>query len=77
MRAMYFYGFSSFDDQKELPVVHPVVNHFYTFNQPVVGGELSIRSNLTSLNRKAPDFEAITQAAFSGSFCRHKRRSRT
>ena len=69
MRAMYFYGFSFFDDQKELPVVHPVVNHFYTFNQPVVGGELSIRSNLTSLNRKAPDFEAITQAAFSGSFC--------
>ncbi len=76
MRAMYFYGFSGVDDQKELPIVHPVVNHHYTFNQPVVGGELSVRSNLTSLSRKSPDFEAITQAAFTGSFCAHHRRSR-
>ena len=37
MRAMYFYGFTSVDDQKQMPVVHPVVNHEYTFDQPVAG----------------------------------------
>jgi LPS-assembly protein len=69
MRALYFYGFTSVDDQKQIPIVHPVINHEYVFNRPVVGGELSIRSNLTSISRDGPQFEAITAAAATGQFC--------
>ncbi len=69
LRAIYFYGFTGVDDQRELPIVHPVVNHHYTFNQPVMGGEVSVRSNLTSLSRRSPDYEAITAIAFGDSRC--------
>ena len=51
-RAMYFYGFSSVDSQKQIPIIHPIVDHDYTFNRPVFGGEVSVRSNLTSLSRE-------------------------
>jgi LPS-assembly protein len=69
MRAMYFYGFASEDDQRRLPVVHPVMDHSYTFDQPVLGGELSSRSNLTSLTRGAAAFDPVTQFAAAGSLC--------
>ena len=41
LRALYFYGFTSVDDQKQIPIVHPVLNHEYVFARPVLGGELS------------------------------------
>jgi LPS-assembly protein len=67
MRAMYFYGFSSADSQRQIPVVHPVIDHDYTANQPVFGGELSLRSNLTSLSRDSAFFDPInTNAAVNG-----------
>jgi LPS-assembly protein len=39
------------------------------FGSPILGGELSARSNLTSISRQGPDFEAITAAAAAGQFC--------
>jgi len=69
LRALYFYGFTSVDDQKQIPIVHPVLNHEYVFARPVVGGELSIRSNLTSVSREGPAFEAVTALAATGQFC--------
>ena len=69
MRAMYFYGFASVDDQKTIPIVHPVIDHDYTVGRPVFGGELSFRSNLTSLSRASASFDAITTAAVTGNFC--------
>ncbi|MCC6888855.1 MAG: LPS-assembly protein LptD [Hyphomicrobiales bacterium] len=69
LRAIYFYGFTSADDQKQIPIVHPVANHEYVFGTPVLGGETSIRSNLTSLSRQSPAFEAITAAAATGQLC--------
>ena len=38
-RALYFYGFSLSDDQKQIPVVHPVIDHDYVFKYPIMGGE--------------------------------------
>src|SRR6202048_1149626 len=38
-RTMYFYGLSPSDDQSQLPVVHPVIDHEYTFKNPILGGE--------------------------------------
>ena len=69
MRAMYFYGFTSVDNQRQSPIVHPVINHEYTFAQPILGGEVSVRSNLTSLSREAAAFDAITAEAFANGFC--------
>ena len=69
VRAMYFYGFSSVDDQKQIPIIHPVIDYDYMFGQPILGGELSFSSNLTSLTAQAADFDAITPAATSTALC--------
>lgn len=42
-------------DQERQPIVHPVVDHRYTVDQPVLGGELTVRSNVTSLSRGGSD----------------------
>ncbi len=47
-------GNTDFDN--ELPVVHPVVDYEYIFDNPVLGGQLSINSNFLSLSRSDPDF---------------------
>jgi LPS-assembly protein len=69
IRAMYFYGFSSADSQRQIPVVHPVMDHYYVFNQPVLGGELTLRNNLTSLSRDDAFFDPINLTAANGGFC--------
>jgi LPS-assembly protein len=69
MRAMYFYGFASTDDQKQIPVVHPVINYDYTVKPSVFGGELSFRGNLTSLSRESADFDPINALAAVGGLC--------
>jgi LPS-assembly protein len=42
-------------DQARQPIVAPVVDHHYIFDDPVFGGELSLTSNLTALNRGEND----------------------
>ena len=42
-------------DQNRQAIVAPVVDHEYIFDDPVMGGELSINSNLTALNREKDD----------------------
>jgi LPS-assembly protein len=69
VRAMYFYGFSESDVQSQIPVVHPVLDYNYTFGQPILGGELGYRINLTSLSREQASFEAINQTAINQSYC--------
>src|SRR5262249_18854917 len=68
-RAMYFYGFSSVDSQGQIPVVHPIIDHDYTANRPILGGEFSIRSNLTSLSREDPFFQPINPTAVANGYC--------
>jgi LPS-assembly protein len=69
VRALYFYGFTSVDDQKLVPIVHPVLEHDYTLGQPILGGELSFHSNLTSLTRDSAAFDPITQNAVTNGLC--------
>lgn len=69
MRAMYFYGFSSTDSQRQIPIVHPVVDHDYTANRPVFGGEFNVRSNLTSLTRDSAFFDPINTNAANNGLC--------
>jgi LPS-assembly protein len=68
-RALYFFGFSLSDDQKQIPVVLPVIDHDYTFKSPIFGGELSFHNNLTSLSRDTANFDPISQAAVNGNLC--------
>jgi LPS-assembly protein len=68
-RAMYFYGFSEADVQKQIPIVHPVVDYSYVFGRPVFGGELGYRVNLTSLSRDTASFDPITSFALVTGGC--------
>ena len=68
-RTLYFYGLSGFDDQGQLPIVHPVIDHDYVFNSPIFGGELSFHNNLISVSRETANFDAISQTALNGNLC--------
>jgi LPS-assembly protein len=60
VRSIYYYGFSTEDVQKQIPVIHPVMDYNYVFANPILGGELSYQMNLTSLSRNTSTFNAIT-----------------
>jgi LPS-assembly protein len=69
MRAIYYYGFSEADQQSQIPVIHPVIDYDYVFGQPVFGGELSYKTNFTSLSRGNADFNPISADAFANNLC--------
>ena len=69
IRGIYYYGYSQFDNQKEIPIIHPVMDYSYVVGQPVAGGELSYKVNLTSLSRDSASFEAITDTAMNTGLC--------
>ncbi|GJD94244.1 LPS-assembly protein LptD [Methylobacterium iners] len=59
-RAYYFKSLSSFDWQKEQPIVAPVIDYDKRLNGPdPLGGEVRFESNVTSLTREATDFQGI------------------
>jgi LPS-assembly protein len=68
-RTMYYLGMSGSDRQEELPIIHPVIDYSKTLAQPIFGGELSYRFNLTSLTRQEADFDPVTQNAFDFGLC--------
>ena len=68
-RAMYFYGFSASDVQKQIPVVLPVIDHDYTVDEPILGGELSFHNNLTSITRQSANFDPVSAQAISTGLC--------
>ena len=69
MRAMYFYGFAANENQKQMPIIHPIIDHDYTFNSPIFGGELNIRSNFTSMTRETAFFDPITSDPAKVALC--------
>jgi LPS-assembly protein len=69
VRSMYFYGFSESDVQKQLPVIHPVLDYMYTFDHPILGGELGYNINVTSLSRSQAEIDAINQAVTNTGAC--------
>jgi LPS-assembly protein len=68
-RTMYFYGFSEADVQRQIPIIHPVIDYANVFNRPVFGGELSFRANLTSLSRESVSYNPISGTAQSLGLC--------
>src|SRR5262249_11212571 len=67
--ARYFYGFSAFATQSQIPVVHPVLDYNSPSGQPILGGELSYRVTLTSLSRDEAAFDPINNMAFNKELC--------
>jgi LPS-assembly protein len=68
-RLLYFYGLSLADVQSQLPVVHPVIDYARVFGEPLLGGELSFRGNITSLSRQSADFDPVSQYALATNAC--------
>jgi LPS-assembly protein len=68
-RTMYFYGFSEADVQRQIPIVHPVIDYANVYNRPVFGGELSFKANLTSLSREAVSYNPISATAQTLGLC--------
>ncbi len=66
MRTLGFYGLSELDVNRQLPIIHPVIDYSYYFGNPVLGGELSYRINFTSMSRQDADFAPISSAAVLG-----------
>ena len=60
IRSIYYTGFSSLDDQKQIPVIHPVIDYDYVVKRPILGGELGFKTNFTSLSRDRADFQQIS-----------------
>ncbi len=69
IRSIYYYGLSEQDVQKQLPIIHPVLDYSNVVGQQVMGGELSYKINLTSLTRQQANFDPISQAAVNTGFC--------
>ena len=69
IRSIYYYGFSTADVQQQIPVIHPVIDYDYTFDHPIVGGELGYNINFTSLTRQQAEFDAINQTALNAGTC--------
>jgi LPS-assembly protein len=68
-RVMYFYGLSLADTQSQLPIVAPVIDYTYTFDHPILGGEVSFKSNIASISRETAEFDPITSTAISSGLC--------
>jgi len=69
IRSIYYYGFSQFDHQAQIPIIHPVLDYSNVLPQQLLGGEFSYKVNLTSLTRQQAEFDAITQTAQSTGVC--------
>lgn len=63
-RGYYFKGLSSFDWQKEQPIVAPVIDYDKRINGPgEIGGEVRFEANITNLTREATDFQGLPRTS--------------
>ena len=69
IRGIHYYGYSESDIQGTLPVILPVMDYAYTFDQAVLGGELGYTANLTSLRRALASFDPISTTAVDLGLC--------
>ncbi|MDP4025686.1 LPS-assembly protein LptD [Methylobacterium sp. NEAU 140] len=64
MRAFYFKGLSSFDWQKQQPIVAPVIDYDKRVNgPPEIGGEVRFQGNITSLTRETTQYQGLPRTA--------------
>jgi LPS-assembly protein len=66
-RTIYYLSLSG--NQQTVPVIHPVIDYSNVINSPIFGGEVSYKTNLTSLTREQAVFDPITQLASTNGLC--------
>jgi LPS-assembly protein len=66
-RAIYYLSFSG--NQSQVPVIHPVIDYNNVINSNIFGGELSYKTNFTSLTRSTAAFDPITTLANTNGLC--------
>jgi LPS-assembly protein len=66
-RTIYYLSFSGF--QQQVPVIHPVVDYSNVLNSSWFGGEVSYKTNFTSLTRNDAAFDPITTLANTNGLC--------
>ena len=66
-RTIYYLSFSG--NQQQVPVIHPVVDYSNVLNSPIFGGEVSYKTNFTSLTRNDAVFDPITTLANTNGLC--------
>lgn len=62
LRALSFLGMSYADNNRQQPIVHPVLDYSYIYGQPVLGGELGFKINLSSISRQEAEFDRINSS---------------
>jgi LPS-assembly protein len=63
-RGYYFSALSAYDWQKRQPIVLPVIDYDRRFQGPtMIGGELGLNINLTSLSRDQADYRSLFAAS--------------
>ena len=64
VRGYYFKGLSSFDWQKQQPIVAPVIDYDKRINGPSeIGGEVRFQANITSLTRETTQFQGLPRTS--------------
>ncbi|WP_298260256.1 LPS-assembly protein LptD, partial [Bradyrhizobium sp.] len=66
-RTIYYLSLSG--NQSQVPVIWPVIDYANVINHPVLGGEVSYKTNFTNLTRDSAVFDAITPAAAATGAC--------
>jgi len=66
-RTIYYLSFSG--NQAMVPVIHPVIDYSNVINSPIFGGEVSYKTNFTSLSRSTAAFDPITTLANTNGLC--------
>lgn len=66
-RTIYYLSFSG--NQDKVPVIHPVIDYSNVINHPILGGEVSYKTNFTSLSRTTAAFDPITTLANTIGLC--------
>ncbi len=69
IRSIYYTGYSELDQQKQLPIIAPVLDYSKTLPEQVMGGELSYKMNITSLSRQQASYDPISTAAIAQGIC--------
>ena len=67
VRTIYYLSFSG--NQQTVPVIHPVLDYSNVINYPILGGEVSYKTNFTSLTREQSVFDPITTLANTNGLC--------
>jgi LPS-assembly protein len=66
-RTIYYLSLSG--NQSQVPVIWPVIDYANVINHPVLGGEVSYKTNFTNLTRESAVFDAINLVSAANGSC--------